>query len=199
MRWSIVQTTPPDAEPISLDEAKAQSRLDADLTDEDTLLAAYIAAARGAIENETGRQLVTATYELRLDAFPRRERYMAIPRPPLQSVESIVYLDSSGAPQTMDEALYAADTASDPGVIALASTASWPATLWQRNAVTITYMAGYGDEPTAVPGPLRAALLLWVAALYEQREDMSEKPLTQFPLGVQRLIYPYRLASVLVA
>lgn len=57
MRYSIVQTVAPTSEPITVPEAKAQARIDADLTDEDALVQTYIQAARGQVETETGRQL----------------------------------------------------------------------------------------------------------------------------------------------
>ncbi len=57
---ALVLTTAPAAEPISLAEAKAHLRIDAD--DEDALLTALIAAARMFVERTLGVALITQSW-----------------------------------------------------------------------------------------------------------------------------------------
>ena len=64
------QTTPPAVEPLSLIEAKAHLRLD--IPDDDALILGLISAARYAAENLCRRVMVTQSWELTLDGFPRR-------------------------------------------------------------------------------------------------------------------------------
>ncbi len=87
--------TPPAMEPVTLAEAKLHARIDHDL--EDGLLATFIAAARQHGEQLTGRQFVEAAYELSLDGFPCGDDPIELPKPPLQAVESISFVDRDGA------------------------------------------------------------------------------------------------------
>ena len=65
---ALIRITAPATEPIDLATAKLHCRVDG--TDEDTLIAALIVAAREQAEHETGRALVTQTWEQVHDAFP---------------------------------------------------------------------------------------------------------------------------------
>lgn len=190
--------TPPAVEPITLAEAKAHLRVDHD--DEDALIAGLIAAARVSCEQWTARAFVTQTWELVLDEFPVNEIF--IPKPPLQSVDSIVYDDPAGLVQVLAASEYEVDTASQPGWV-VPSTAGWPAVFEGINAVRIRYVAGYPpgtnspvDLAENVPQSLKAAILLHAAQLYQNREDVvvgvSVAPL---PVGgVDNLLRQFRVA-----
>lgn len=158
--------TAPAVEPVTLTEAKAH--LYVTHPDDDTLIAAYIAAARMDAENRLARALVTQTWELTLDAF---HAVIELPMAPLASVTSIKYLDSAGVEQTLDPASYYADTDSEPGAIVPGYGLVWPATRDQRNAVRVRYVAGYGADGTFVPASIRQWILLRIGALYENRES----------------------------
>jgi uncharacterized phiE125 gp8 family phage protein len=64
------QTTPPAVEPVSLAEAKLHLRVD--ITDDDALITGLIQGARYAAENMCRRVMVTQSWGLTLDGFPRR-------------------------------------------------------------------------------------------------------------------------------
>jgi len=140
---SLNQTSPPSYEPITLEEAKRHLRVTHN--DDDTLIGALIAAARDKAQTIQDRQLVTATWVLKMDAFPSGDE-IRVPLPPLQSVTSITYTDTDGVSQTMSSGDYDVDTASEPGRIALSYGASWPSTRTEIDAVTVTYVAGYADQ-----------------------------------------------------
>ena len=90
-------------------EAKAFAKVD--VTDDDSLIDALITAARQLVETEQNRQLMPATYELTLDEFPSSSNCpIELPRPPLQSVSSITYVDTAGATQTWSSDDYQVDT-----------------------------------------------------------------------------------------
>lgn len=187
--------TPPATEPVTRDEAKNHCRVWH--TDEDVLIASLIQTAREHIENMTSRALIKQTWELKLDRFPGSDCRYTIepPYPPLMSVQSIAYTDTDGAAQTLDPASYVVDTDSEPGKIVPAYGMQWPATRDQINAVTVTYDAGYGEFNNSVPAPIRAALLLMVCHLYENREAAIQGTLEPIPGGVDALLGPYRVIS----
>lgn len=186
MPLTIVQTVAPSAEPISLPEAKAHVRQDQ--ADDDGSLTALIVAARDWVENFTGRQLITATWRLSLDGFPRELR---LPRPRLIDVSSLVYDASDGTETTLAPASYRIDADSEPARIQPAYGESWPTTLCQSNAVRITYTAGYGNA-AAVPQAIKQAMLLLISHWYEFREPVVQGAVQHLPLAVESLLRPYQ-------
>lgn len=142
-------TTAPAEEPVTLEEIKAHLKVDVD--SEDDLLTMYLAAARQLCELEARRAFVTQTLQLKLEGWPWGEE-IHLPRPPLQSVTGVVYVDTDGNSHTMSASEYTVDTASEPGRIILAYGAGWPgASLRPGPAITITYVAGYGDAEDVPP------------------------------------------------
>ena len=171
MRYGLQYATSgaPAVEPISSAAAKLHLRVD--ISTDDTLIAALITAARQKCELYTRRQLITATWQMTLDAFPDEE-VIYVPRPPLQSVTSITYVDENGVVQTWTAALYRVDIATEPGRITPAYGESWPSTRDVSAAVTVKYKAGYGDASTAVPSRFIAGMQLFLAVLYEHRDEV---------------------------
>lgn len=160
--------TPPDVEPISLSEIKLFLRLGIS-TDEDSLLTALIIAARQESEKITRRQLITATWELRLDKF---SEIIYLPLPPLQSVTTLKYLDSANVEQTLIENTdYLVDIYSEPARITPAYGMVWPTIYPVANAVRIRFIAGYGDDSIDVPESIRNWIMVTVGSFYENRES----------------------------
>jgi uncharacterized phiE125 gp8 family phage protein len=153
---------------------------------QDDLISLQITAARELVESYTGRQLVTATFKLTLDAFPCLIR---LPRPPLQAVTTVKYYDTDGVLQTVDAADYQVDATAMPGTLSPAYGVSWPASRWQPAAVEIVYTAGFGATAASVPAMLRQAILLTVAHWYTNREAVITGTIaSELPLGVQRIL-----------
>lgn len=96
---------------------------------------------------------------------------LEISKPNLQSVTSIVYIDTAGDSQTWDAADYQVDANRVFPRIAPAYGESWPSTRDQMNAVTITAVYGYGDDWNDVPESIRHAILIMTGDGYEHRED----------------------------
>lgn len=179
--------------PVSVSELKAHCRIDADETEEDALLAGYLAAATGWAEMYNGRKFLSQSCVDTLDAFGGTIQ----PRfAPLVSVESIVYLDSNGDEQTLDAAAYRVAIGSTVGRITPAFGTSWPGTQAVTGAVTVTYTAGYGTEATDVPAIYRHAILMIAASLYENREETSPLTIHQIPFGAKALLGIDRLVPV---
>lgn len=189
-------TTAPATEPLSLAEAKAHLRVDG--TDEDTLITNLIEAARDVFEQETGRQVITATYRGSLDRFPVRST-IAIPKPPLQSITSITYLDSAGAIQTWAASEYTVSTFSGPfalqGMIFPVANETYPDTFPLPNAVTVNFVAGYGGASTDVPEGVRAAIKGIVGELFEQREGTIVGTTSGDNPAITRVLNRFRVPS----
>ena len=170
---NLVVVTTPTEEPITLAQAKEHLRVDG--TDEDALIGTYISAARLKCEELSRRAFVTQTLALVLDCWPD-ESIVKLPRPPLISLTSVIYKDSTGTPTTWGSSNYVIDTFSTPGRLALASGMSWPGvTLYPIGGVKITYQAGYGAA-SAVPEIYKQAVKLLTAFYYENREQLDEIP-----------------------
>lgn len=186
--------TAPAEEPVTLAEAKVQCRVDADITADDALITALIVAARERAEHDTGRALVTQTRRYTLDRFPCWG--LKLPRPPLQSVESITYIDTVGAEQTLDAAEYRVITDRLTGLVAPVHGGEWPATRATENAVAVTYVAGYGAA-AAVPQAIKQWILAAVATLYGQREALVMSSASEIPRSMwDSLLDAYRIYRV---
>jgi uncharacterized phiE125 gp8 family phage protein len=188
--------TPPAAEPVSLSDAQAHLRVGVD-GPENATIAAYIQAAREAVENHTSRALMPQTWELRLPEFPASA--IALPIAPLMSVTSLRYTSAAGADTLLDPTAYQVEASSgptaQPAMLWPAVGTTWPGTrLDDRAAVRVTFSAGYANA-AAVPAALRAAILLITGELYENREATTARPLTDNP-AVKRLLDPYRVRSL---
>jgi hypothetical protein len=201
-RRSLTLVTGPAKEPLSLAEVKAWAKIDA--SDEDALLVSVIAAARASAEQYLGRSLITQTWKLTLDLaqnglarglgegvydlpisalygdFPRT---FYLPKGPVQSVTSVTTYDTSNTGTVFDASNYFVDTAGDR--IVLNDSASWPSSLRAVAACEIVYVAGYGDEASSVPQPIRTALLQHAQKMYDDRiqcdlPDACERMLRQY-------------------
>lgn len=188
MGLSII--TPPTAEPVSLEEAKAQVRVTHDA--EDAFIQSLIVAATRHVEKVLGLSLMTRTYRLTLDRF---SDYIELPRGPVQSVTAVGYIDESGDTQTAATSLYSTDLASSRQWIVRNSGSSWPTTLSGVNAVTVEYVAGYDELPGEL-ADLKRAILLLVGWWFFNREAASEKPAQEVPLAFDALIQTYRRVMV---
>lgn len=152
----------PAQEPVDLDAVKAHLRIDGDADDD--MLRSLITAARMMAEQILNRSLITQTWVYKLDAFPSGA--LALPKPPVQSVTSVAYLDSAGDSQTWDAANYGVFLDHWTPRIAPVYGGAWPTAREQIDAVTVTYVAGYGDTGLAVPRPIIQAILLMIDRLY---------------------------------
>jgi uncharacterized phiE125 gp8 family phage protein len=212
MPTTLKLITPASSTPITLAQAKAHLRLID--TSEDTLLADYINSATDYVQEDTGRQLVTATWRLTADRFPAsaytwREGVpittelltdvsFYLERCPVQSITSIKYYDQTGTQQTMSASDYVLDNTSEPARVFPALNKMWPFAQPLPASVQIDFVAGYGTaESGLIPPRLLSAVRLALGNIYENRESVvlggipSEMPQSYHaciaPYGVQRM------------
>lgn len=109
--------------------------------------------------------------------LPTCQLEIELDRPPLLSVTSIVYTDSSGnvvtlSGDTLTAAFYV--STGTPGSITPVYGTSWPLLRCQTDVLQITYQAGYGALATSVPKRAKWSCALIVAYLYQQRGTTNE-------------------------
>lgn len=166
---------------ISLEEAKAQLRVDGD--DEDTLINGYIAAAIGEIDGPDGwfgRAIGEQVLELTLDGFDGSP--IVLPYQPVGEVLEVRYRSPHDGWRVLDPTTY--DQFGD--VLDSAPGMQWP-TVRRRDgigAVVIRYEAGYAK----LPDTIRVALLLMIESFYVDRGQA-----TDVPASAMRLLQPLRV------
>lgn len=199
--------TAPADNPVTLAQAKAHLREDSD--DFNDQIEAFIDAATAYADGPMGflgRALIDQTWDLYLDAFPavsvvgtRNVYAIEIPLPPLIEVVDVFYLDSNGVEQTFDAASYTVDDSSEPARIVLGSTGSWPTIQEAANAVRVRFRAGYLDQGVSpavesVPGTIKAAILIMVGDLYQNRESsVIGQTVTKIPWSAEALLRRHRI------
>ncbi len=221
---TIQIVTAPTADPVSIAEAKAHLRVD--FSDDDALISALVSAARQHAENITRRALVTQQWKMTLDQFPmpgmnvssanwygpqwgaspgplsvmradgRSGFEMYLPFPPLQTVDSIKYIDQDGIQQTLASTEYKVDTSSEPARIVPAYGKTWPATRNEINAVEVTFTCGFGAA-AAVPEGIKSWIKIRVGSMYENRSEvdtLQSGSLVKMPF-VDCLLSQYRVVT----
>jgi len=176
--------------PVSLTEGKLHLRVESSVTADDDLITGLLNAATKWAEDFQGRKYITQTVVEKFDAFPEEFR---VKYPPLISVTSIGYTDVDGNSQTVSSSVYDVDTTSERGRIALAYSQSWPSTRAVIDAVTLTYVAGYGAA-SSVPDTIKTAIKLLIGHWYENREStvIGFTP-AEVPMGAKELLWPLRV------
>lgn len=176
----------PAQEPVSLGEAKAFLRIDDHAEDE--LITTLIGAARLHVEAASGRMLLAQGWRLLLDGWPEN-RIVKLPIGPLVSVTAINAIDGNGA----SHALGLGQFGRGHDAIMVPRTVYGMPLLQERHGIEIDFVAGFGDEPEAVPADLRQALLVLVAYWYEHRDAANvagSGPVV--PSGFDRLIATHK-------
>ncbi|MEM6907179.1 MAG: head-tail connector protein [Pseudomonadota bacterium] len=183
--------TAPATALLSLSETKEFLRIDGD--DDDALLASLIGAATAKLDGYqglVGRALITQTWRQHFDDFPVGNR-LALAFGPAQSVASLSYKDQTGGSASF-ASFHLVDEPIGP-VIALEDGASWPSTATRPDAVTVEWVAGFGDAPSDVPESVRLAGLQLIAHWYANREAVSVGvSVAELPWAVTQTITAFR-------
>ena len=158
---------------ITVEEAKAHCRIEHDA--EDGLVSSLIAAAFRQIENRTGQAFEKADgAEMVLDELPSGTGGIELKWTPVRAEQTLSAGDLSLDGRGVYPVLYPA--------------AEWPASKSQRASVKVTADIGHAE----LPADVRAAALLIVGHLYENREAVVIGTIaTDLPMGVELLLAPY--------
>jgi uncharacterized phiE125 gp8 family phage protein len=144
---------------------------------EDAADAAYIEelvkAAVSRLDGPTGllnRCLIVQTWQASFPHFPAALRF---PIARVSNVVSVEYIAGDGSPKTLPPDDYITlGLNTDLASIRPAAGKRWPSTLRDHpEAVTVTFVCGFGDSPDDVPGDIRLAIMEMTATSYANRED----------------------------
>lgn len=173
--------TPAATPAVSLAEAKDWARVEG--SSQDATMATILAAAVAKVESMTGLVLGEQVWRLTLDCFSDT---IELPRGPVTALAAagFTYVDSAGAPQQVDPALYTLDLVSSPQWIVRNADATWPEVLEAVNVVQIQFTAGH--TAATLPPALKGAVLTLAARWFDDRTN------NDVPEGVMQALEPFR-------
>jgi uncharacterized phiE125 gp8 family phage protein len=162
---TLVVTSAPAEELITVDAAKRHLRIMADDFDDEIMQA--VKAARSWCESYTSRTLRTAvTRTIKLAEWPSES--VQLPYPPLLTVESVKYYAEADVDTTLSASNYHTIlSTSGPGYLEWDDEAVLPTTSTRPDAVRIAYTAGY----TELPPDAKYAILMKLSCLWGDETD----------------------------
>ena len=170
-------------EPVSLDRAKLNMKVESDVEDE--LITDLIVSAREWVEKDTGQILMAREVTERFDRF---DCAMELRAWPVQQLIAVRYIDRDGVERSADARLTRAER---PLAIAPAYGTRWPLPQLIEVEIEVVVRAGYDG---AVPAPLRQAMLLLIGHWFHNREAaVTGASASELPLAVDALCRSYRL------
>lgn len=187
----------PAAAPVSLAEAKQHLRVDAN--DDDALITSLINAATEKMDGRAGvlgRCIVTQTWKVWFRRFGGM-RKICLPFPDVDASSVVLkYFDGDDVEQTINAADYWVLEDLTGSFVLRKPDAIWPTVYDRPDAISIEFQAGFGGVDD-VPAPIKAAILLTVGHLYENREDVTVGTKgVQLPGGAAMLIDPYSMVKI---
>lgn len=185
--------TAPATAPVTLDECKADLRIQH--TAEDDLISDLILAATDYCQEVVGKKLVSQVWEYSL---PRPDSCGKIwlPLGDAISIDEIRYYDADNVEQVLvvdDFQLY---TFEDSAFLQPSADVNWPNLYRRLDAITVRFTVGYGDS-SLVPAGIKRAIRLLVAHWYENRMAVTVGVTSQqVPMGVEALLSTHRIGWV---
>lgn len=181
---SLKLITAPALDPVTVNEMREYLRIDGN--EFDTTIGNLIKAARDAAQDYQNRAFYTQTLELSFDRFPQMP--VKIPKPPLQNLVSVKYVNADGIEASMELADFAVDKRSEPGRVTFKAGKSWPSVQLQPiDSVIFQFTAGHNDI-NKVPNTVKLAYMVFITHRFENpgSEDIPQAFYTL--LGSDRLV-----------
>lgn len=156
-----------------------------DIADDSGTIEEYIESATDHAEQYQNRCLCESEWEASFDYFPD---VLYLPIPPVQSVDSITYVDTDGTTRTLSASLYTVDVRSQPARITPAFGQIWPSVRTQVGSVVVAFTAGYASA-SLIPARTRQAIRMLAAHWYLNREAVVVgQSAGVMPIGVTELL-----------
>lgn len=168
--------TPPGSEPVTLTEAKLYLRVDN--TNDDTLIADLITAARVFAEGWLRRSLISQAWKIAFDCGIPDSVWL--PMGPVTSVSSVTVFNKDNSSQAADSSTYWLNAAQNALMLN---------SVLIGFRVEIIYAAGYGSSESDVPRPIKQGMLSHIAAMYDSRGEDGDAAL---PEQAAALYMPFR-------
>ncbi|AWC25458.1 Phage gp6-like head-tail connector protein [Aminobacter sp. MSH1] len=169
MWYPSTTTVPPSVEPVTIEQAKQQCRVDTN--DDDALLTRLIKAARAHAEEYCNARWAEQTVVSECDSF---SDFARLSEGPLKSVGSVSYVDPAGAAETVEDTVYEPRKDGLEPSIGLKPGQAWPRI---RPGSRIALTAVYGG---GVPESVQHAMLVWIEDAYLNRENAQRLEWTVF-------------------
>lgn len=172
--------------------AEAKAAIHVDTSDDDALIQTYIDGALAMLEGPQGIgiSILQRQWSLTLDKFPTA---IELPVGPVLWVDSIAYVDTDGASQTLATTEYTVDLMSDPARIVPAYDKTWPTVRSHINVITVTFTAGYAAGE-AIPRDLLTAMQQVIGHWYENREAVViGRTIAEVPMSARETFERYRV------
>ena len=190
--WSLDRLFEPDIEPVTVAEAKANSRID--ISDDDTLISSLIKVARIWVEDHTGRALIEQTRQLTFQGYASTE--FRLHCSPVISIDSFIYNESGTVTTLASDQYELVGAWSKWPKLMAAYNGSFPSSNFTR-PLTVQFKAGFARRsisPTEgaekVPEEFKQAIKLLVGYYYENREAVGDPE--NVPTSVKSLLISQR-------
>lgn len=182
--------TPPALEPVTLAEARAYLKITS--TTEDDVLRGLLKTARETVEAQAGLALITQTWRLHVDRWPRSGR-LALYRYPVTAVTAITAYQGDGTPVQLAPEDWMFQPNGRPQRLYLSSRTDSSSLA----GLEIDMVSGFGETGVDVPDILKQAILTLTAHLYEFRGafDGQAQPIS-FPPVFDRLVDSWKRVSL---
>jgi uncharacterized phiE125 gp8 family phage protein len=187
---SLILSTPPALEPLTLAEVKAHLRVVH--ADDDDFIAKLIVAARRQVEARTALRLLSQVWRITLDCWPD-DGIVLLPLTPVMSVDDVKVFSADDISAGIDPSHYFVDVAALPPRLAFRQSRVPPQPGRIINGIEITLTAGFGATAAAVPQELKQAMLLMIASWFAHRGDDGDHSL---PLLAQELLRSFRVRRI---
>jgi uncharacterized phiE125 gp8 family phage protein len=185
----LTQLSQADQLPVSLQQVKAQLRLDH--ADDDDHLIHLIRSGTAWVENHIGKCLLSQTWRQTwksgaggqggLSHHRDKKNIFFLGKLPLLDVKSVTLVAPNNHRQ--DLLFYAVREEAGRLYVQL----KYP--LPESHRLEVIYNSGFGDRPDEVPTDIRQALIVYVSCLYEHRTGIDRSDL----LGIYGLLSPHRV------
>jgi uncharacterized phiE125 gp8 family phage protein len=178
---------------LTLAEAREHLRTEPGV--EEDLITSNIAAVRRLIERETWHYPTQAVRTFRFQNFAggqQRTQRLIVPALPVAAVQSVTYVDTAGAVQTLDPSLWRVGDYFGLVSVCPAPGATWPDVAAQDGAVSVVALCGYASAAD-VPEDLKLFARLMLGHYFANREAVIVGGAASvLPMAADYLINDYR-------
>lgn len=188
-RPEIILTTKrlTDAGTVIVTPAEAKTHLRVNWATEDALITALIETAGTQAEQWTDRTFFGGTFTTEFDYFPN---ILKMDIAPVDTTSIVVkYSDVDDNEQTLAATEYFVRNPGLDDFVTIEFNGTIPPVFNKENAVRVEFSAGYA----VVPGPVKSAVLMQIATLFENRQSEVQGSMSLISNGAKSLLFPYKL------